>query len=135
MTLPVKGADCVLRISAGIGDQRQLVEGLRLSSWAISLAEVDVTTAADGGWSRLLSGAGLLSVEVRLAGLYLGSPGEILLRDAAFRGAVFSGQLTLGHGEVMSGDFIATGLSFESPVNDETAYVAVLRSSGPMTIG
>lgn len=135
MTLPVRGADCVLRISAGVGDQLQLVEGLRLSSWAIFLAEVDVTTVADAGWSRLLSGAGLLSVEVRLAGLYLGSPGEILLRDAAFRGAVFSGVLTLGNDETMSGDFIATSLSFESPVNEETAYVAVLRSSGPITIG
>lgn len=136
MNLPVSGSDCVLRISDGRpGSAFLLVEGLRLSGWKFALDEVDVTTQVDGGWRRLLPGAGPRSLEVQLRGLYLGSPGELKLRQAAFEGTLFDGQMTLDESEEVRGQFLVCELRVDGAINEEATYSAVLRSSGPITIG
>jgi TP901-1 family phage major tail protein len=135
MILPLKGSDCLLRIvDPAPGSEPSLVEGLRLIGWALKHEEVDVTNGADQGWSRLLSGAGLRSIKLRLSGMFLGSAGEELLRESAFSGAAFECELTLEQGAVLSGMFAVIEFQFESAINEEATYAATLRSSGPIAI-
>jgi predicted secreted protein len=130
------GSNCVLRIADGpLANAFLLLEGLRLTSWKIEQDEVDVTVASGPGWRRLLSGAGLRSMEVQISGLYLRSEGELRLREAALSGAVFATELTLDEGEAIKGSFVASELRFESAVNEEVTYAATLRSAGPITVG
>lgn len=135
MNLPLSGSDCLLRISDGQPSPTHLlVEGVRLSSWKLNQEEVEVTDFADGAWRRLLSGAGLRSLEVRLSGLYLGSAGELRLRYMAFGGMAEACEMSLDGSVAVRGKFIASELSFESVVNEEATYAAILRSAGPITI-
>lgn len=135
MSLPLRGSDCVLRIGdPGTSSNFVLVEGVRLSGWKILQEQVEVTDGGDEGWRRLLPGAGLRSLELAFSGMYLGSIGEQLLRDKAFRGKPVECALTLDEGTAVRGRFIASSLSFEATVNDEATYAATLRSAGAVTI-
>jgi predicted secreted protein len=135
MSLPLIGSDCLLRISDGsVPPAFVLIEGVRLSGWHISRETVDVTVAGDEGWTRLLSGAGNRILELKLSGLYLGLPGELLLRDRAFDGVAFDCVLTLDQGTAVRGRFIAVDLTFESAANEEATYAATLRSAGSVVI-
>jgi predicted secreted protein len=135
MSLPLAGNECLLRISDGeIAGSFHLIEGLRLSGWKISQEEVEVTDLSDQGWRRLLSGAGLRSLEVRLSGLYLGSQGEQRLREVAFSGTAAACELTLDQGLAVRGSFVASELRFGSAVNEEATYAATLKSAGPVSI-
>lgn len=135
MSLPLNGSDCLLRISNGlVAPTYLLVEGARLNGWKISQEEVEVTDGSDEGWRRLLSGAGLRSLELNISGLYLGSEGECRLRDLAFSGAAFECELTLDQGSAVRGRFIALNLNFESALNEEATYEATLRSAGLVVV-
>ena len=135
MSLPLNGSDCLLRISDGSAPPAfVLIEGVRVSGWHVSREAVDVTDAGDDGWTRLLSGGGNRTLELKLSGLYLGSPGELLLRDRAIDGAAFDCVLTLDQGTAVRGRFIAVELSFESSVNEEASYAATLRSADSVAI-
>jgi predicted secreted protein len=135
MSLPLPGSECLLRISANEDEQPfLLVEGLRLSGWRVSQEEVEVTDLGDGCWRRLLSGAGLRSLEVMVSGLYLGSKGELRLRELAFSGALADCTLSLDHGTSLRGRFAVAEMRFESAVNEEATYASTLRSSGPISI-
>lgn len=127
--------ECLLRIRAGeIDAPYLLVEGARVTGWKVSQDNVDVTDAGDAPWRRLLSYAGLKSLQVRVQGLYLGSPGELLLRELAFNGAAFEGELTLELDKAVRGPFVVSELSFESAVHEEVVYAATLRSAGAVTL-
>lgn len=135
MSLPLSGSECLLRIADQEADPSFiLVEGVRLSGWKVSQEAVDVTDGGDEGWRRLLPAAGLRSLELVLNGLYLGSVGEHLLRDKAFRGEAFECALTLDQGKAVRGRFIVVNLSFESVVNEEATYAATLRSAGSIVV-
>lgn len=128
-------AECLLRISDGLPQGGFVeVEGLRVSGWQVVSEEVDITSSADDGWRRLLSGAGLRSLEVHFTGLYLGSPGQLRLRELAFEGRAFEGEVTLDNGKAVRGRFIASELRHESVVNEEATCAAVLRSVGPILV-
>ena len=135
MSLPLAGSECLLRIMGGGSTPTyHLVEGLRMTGWKMSQEEVEVTDTSDGGWRRLLSGAGLRSLEVQVRGLYLGSEGELRLREVAFSGTAVECELTLDEAEAVRGAFIASELCFESTVNEEATYSAILRSAGPIVV-
>lgn len=135
MSVPVGDGGCILRVSDGQAPASLLlIDGVRLTGWKIAHELVDVTTQGDGGWQRLLSGAGLRSLEVKLAGLYLGSAGELRLRAAAFAGTAFDGELTLDRGEIVRGQFIVAELTLESAISEEPTFAVLLRTAGPITI-
>jgi predicted secreted protein len=136
MSLPLSGSDCILSISDGQATPAfRQVEGLRVTGWKLVHNEVDVTTSSSDGWRRLLSGAGLRSLDLRIAGLYLGSTGEMLLRAAALSGSTFVARLTLDPATALRGEFLAIELELDGNVNEEATYAALLRSAGPITIG
>lgn len=136
MSLPQPGSECLLRISDGEPiPALKLVEGLRLTGWNVTQQSVEVTDMSDAGWTRLLSGAGLRSLEIQLGGLFLGSEGELRLREVALSGSAADCELTLDQGEAVRGRFIASELRYESAVNEEVTYSATLRSAGPISIG
>lgn len=135
MSFPLDGSECLLRISDGEqAASFHLVEGIRLNGWKVTQEEVEVTDLGDQGWRRLLSGAGLRTLEVNLSGLYLGSRGEQRLREVAFSGTAVACELTLDQGVAVRGAFVASELQFESAINEEATYAATLRSAGPVAI-
>lgn len=135
MSLPLSGSECLFHVSDGEPSPTLLlVEGVRLSGWTIVQEEVEVTDGGDAGWRRLLSGAGVRSLELKFSGLYLGSPGERLLRANAFSGAAFDSVLALDQGTTLRGCFIAVDLRFDCAINEEATYAATLRSAGPVVI-
>ncbi len=135
MTLPLNGSDCLLRIAGNQADAApSLVEGLRLTGWTLRHDEVEVTDGGDGGWSRLLGGAGLRSLVLQMSGIYLGSVGEQRLHALAFAGQSFECELTLDQGTALRGRFIAVEVRFDSAINEEATYAATLRSSGLIVI-
>lgn len=136
MSLPVPGSACVLHISDGkTAPTLHLVEGLRLSGWKLRQEAVEVTDMSDAGWSRLLSGAGLRTLEIQVQGLYLGSEGELRLREVALTGIAAECELTLDPAKTIRGPFIASELRYDNPINEEVTYSATLRSAGHVAIG
>lgn len=135
MNLPLQGNECLLRIADGKPSEHfLLVEGVRVSGWSIAQEGVDVTNLADGEWRHLLSGAGLRSLEVKLTGLYLGSEGELRLRELAFSGMAAECTFSLDQGTAVRGPFVVSELRFDSAVNEEATYAAILRSAGHVSI-
>lgn len=129
------GDGSTLRIAkTGSQGQHLFVEGCRVVSCRISQEEVDVTTSADGGWRKLLGRAGLRSFQVVLDGVFLGSPGEQFLREAAFSGELIHGHLLLDHERAVSGQFLVSKLTIESKVKNEATYEVVLESAGPVSL-
>lgn len=135
MSLPVPGSDCVLRIlEGGETPAFRMVEGLKLTSWKVRNDTVEVTDAGDQGWRRLLAGAGVRSLDLALSGLYLGSPGEVLLRQSALQGSMFEAELMLGSSLTLRGGFVASEFGCESAGKDETSFTAKLCSAGPLSV-
>lgn len=135
MTRPLFADGCGIRIAIG-NDPNVLddLAGLRVSEWSLHQPLVDVTSPSDGGWRRLLSEAGLRSIEVRASGLYLGTATERRLRDLALSGTAALCELPVEEDRALRGDFIVTSLRFSSRHDDEAVYEVGLASAGPVSI-
>lgn len=135
MSKPFAGDGCVVRVGlAADGGEQLLVEGCRVTGIRLSQDEVDVTTSASEGWRRLLPRAGVRALQVDLAGIYLGSPGELLLRRAALSGELIEGAVTVDESRVISAPFLVTTLSVDSEVKEEATYRVVLQSAGSVSL-
>ena len=72
-----KGSAFLLKISDGATPAvYQTVAGLRTTQMSITGDTVVITSKDSGGWRELLSGAGVRSVSVSAAGIFLGSAAE-----------------------------------------------------------
>lgn len=136
MSLPITGDSCVLYIAGeSLETDSILVEGVRVSGWKLTREEVEVTTSGDDGWRRLLPRAGLRHLSIDVEGLYLGSEGELRLRQMAMDGLVLNCTMSLDHETSVGGPFMATELNIRSSVDDEVMFAVTLRSAGSVTIG
>lgn len=135
MSKPFAGDGCLVQVGlAEAGAEQLLVEGCRLTGFRVSQDEVDVTTSASEGWRTLLPSAGLRAIQVDLAGIYLGSSGELLLRRAALTGELIQGSVSVDDNTIVSAPFLVRRLSVASHVNDEATYEVVLQSAGTVTL-
>ena len=76
-----KGSAFLLKISDGATPAvYRTVAGLRTTQLSIAGDPVVVTSKESGGWRELLSGAGVRSVSVSAAGIFLGSAAEAQVR-------------------------------------------------------
>lgn len=135
MIKPFAGDGCVVRVGlAETASEQLLVEGCRVTGLRVCQDEVDVTTSAGEGWRALLPGAGVRAVQVELAGIYLGSDGEQLLRRAALSGELIQGTVSVDDDRAVSAPFLVSQLSVNSHVNEEATYEVVLQSAGAVTL-
>ena len=128
-----KGSAFLLKISDGAPTPAyQTVAGLRTTQMTIAGDTVVVTNKASGGWRELLSGAGVRSVSVAAAGIFLGSAAEAQVRANAMAGTLDAYELSFEDGEKLRGSFLIQRLDYSGDFNGERNYSLQLESSGPV---
>jgi TP901-1 family phage major tail protein len=126
-----KGAAFLLKISDGATPPvYQTVAGLRTTQMAVAGDTVVITNKGSGGWRELLSGAGVRSVSVSAAGIFLGSAAEAQLRANALAGTLDDYELSFEDGEKLRGAFLLQRLEYAGDFNGERNYTLQLESSG-----
>ncbi len=108
----------------------QTVAGLRTTQLSISGDTVVITSKDSGGWRELLSGAGVRSVSVSAAGIFLGSAAEARVRANAMAGTLDDYELSFEDGEKLRGRFLVQKLDYAGDFNGERNYTLALESSG-----
>lgn len=128
-----KGAAFLLKISDGATPAvYQTVAGLRTTQMSITGDTVVVTNKGSGGWRELLSGAGVRSVSVTAAGIFLGSAAETQIRANAMAGTLDTYELSFEDGEKLRGQFLIQRIDYAGDFNGERNYSMQLESSGPV---
>lgn len=126
-----KGAAFLLKISDGEAPPAyETVAGLRTTQMSITGDTVVVTSKDSGGWRELLSGAGVRSVSVSAAGIFLGSDAEARVRANALSGTLDGYELSFEDGEKLRGRFLVQRLDYAGDFNGERNYTIQLESSG-----
>lgn len=126
-----KGSAFLLKIGDGASQPAYAtVAGLRTTQMSINGDTVVVTSKDSGGWRELLSGAGVRSVSVNAAGIFLGSQAEQLIRGHALSGTIADYELSFEAGEKLRGKFLVQRLDYSGDFNGERNYAVVLESSG-----
>lgn len=126
-----KGSAFLLKISDGAATPTYAtVAGLRTTQMSINGETVVITSKDSGGWRELLSGAGVRSVTVSAAGIFLGSAAEAQVRGAALAGTLCDYELSFEGGERMRGRFLVSRLDYSGDFNGERNYTMTLESSG-----
>ena len=129
-----KGSAFLLKITNGAEPPvYQTVAGLRTTQMSIAGDSVVVTSKDSAGWRELLSGAGVRSVSVTAAGIFLGSAAEAQLRANAMNGTLDAYELSFEDGEKLRGSFLVQKLDYSGDFNGERNYTLQLESSGPIT--
>lgn len=129
-----KGSAFLLKI--GNGEEPAIfstVAGLRTTQMSINGDAVIITNKDSGGWRELLSGAGVRSVSVSGAGIFLGSAAESRIRGHAMAGTLDIYELSFESGERMQGQFLVSRLDYSGDFNGERNYTLSLESSGAVT--
>lgn len=130
------GANFLLKITDGAQTPNfQTVAGLRTTSLTISGAPVVVTSRDSAGWRELLSGAGLRSMSVSAAGVFMGSAAETRIRANSLAGTIETYQLSFEDGSKLQGKFLVQKLEYAGDYNGERSYALVLESSGAVVPG
>ncbi len=128
-----KGSAFLLKISDGATPAvYRTVAGLRTTQLSIAGDPVVVTSKESGGWRELLSGAGVRSVSVSAAGIFLGSAAEAQVRSNAMSGVIDDYELSFEGGEKLRGRFLVQRLDYAGDFNGERNYTLALESSGPV---
>jgi TP901-1 family phage major tail protein len=126
-----KGSAFLLKISAGgTPVTYQTVAGLRTTQMSVTGDAVVVTSKDSGGWRELLSGAGVRSVSVSAAGIFLGSAAEAQVRANAMAGTLDDYELSFEDGAKLRGRFLVQRLDYAGDFNGERNYTLQLESSG-----
>ncbi|MFA7604178.1 MAG: phage major tail protein, TP901-1 family [Novosphingobium sp.] len=126
-----KGAAFLLKIADdAMPPVYQTVAGLRTTQMSIAGDTVVVTNKGSGGWRELLSGAGVRTVSVAAAGIFLGSAAETRLRANALAGTLADYELSFEDGEKLRGRFLVQRLDYAGDFNGERNYTLQLESSG-----
>jgi TP901-1 family phage major tail protein len=126
-----KGSAFLLKISDGATPAiYRTVAGLRTTQLSITGDPVVITSKQSGGWRELLSGAGVRSVSVSAAGIFLGSAAEAQVRANAMAGTIDDYELSFEDGERLRGRFLVQRLDYAGDFNGERNYTLALESSG-----
>ena len=126
-----KGSAFLLKISDGATPATyQTVAGLRTTQMSVTGDSVVITSKESGGWREMLSGAGVRSVSVTAAGIFLGSAAEAQLRSNAMAGTLDDYELSFEDGERLRGRFLVQKLDYAADFNGERNYTLSLESSG-----
>ena len=129
-----KGSAFLLKITDGAAPPAyQTVAGLRTTQMAIVGDTVVITSKDSAGWRELLSGAGVRSVSVSAAGIFIGSAAEARVRASAMAGTLADCELSFEDGERLRGSFLVQRLEYAGDFNGERNYTLQLESSGPVT--
>ena len=126
-----KGSAFLLKISdGGAPAAYETVAGLRTTQMTVTGETVVITSKQSGGWRELLTGAGVRSVSVSAAGIFLGSAAEARIRANAMAGTLDDYELSFEDGDKLHGQFLIQRLDYSGDFNGERNYTMQLESSG-----
>jgi TP901-1 family phage major tail protein len=126
-----KGSAFLLKVGDGAtSPSYSTVAGLRTTQMSINGETVVITNKGSGAWRELLSGAGVRSVSVSGAGVFIGSTAETRIKNNALSGVLDDYELSFESGERMRGRFLVTRLDYAGDFNGERSYTLALESSG-----
>jgi len=126
-----KGSAFLLKIGDGSATPVfTTIAGLRTTQLSIKGAPIDVTNKGSAGWRDLLSGAGVRSVSVAAAGVFMNTAAEVRMRNNALSGIVDDYQLSFDSGGTMTGKFLVAKLDYAGDFSNERSYTIALESSG-----
>ena len=108
----------------------QTVAGLRTTQLSVNGEMVAITSKDSGGWRDLLSGAGVRSVSVSAAGVFVGSAAELRIKASALSGVLDDYRLSFEGGDTLTGRFLVARLDYAGDYNGERSYTLSLESSG-----
>ena len=129
-----KGSAFLLKISDGATPPAyQTVAGLRTTQMSVTGDTVVITSKDSGGWREMLSGAGVRSVSVSAAGIFLGSAAEMKIRSSALAGTLDDYELSFEGGEKPRGRLLIQRLDYAGDFNGERNYSMQLESSGAVS--
>lgn len=126
-----KGSAFLLKISNGGSPATyETVAGLRTTQMSITGDTVVITSKESAGWRELLSGAGVRTVSVSAAGIFLGSAAEAQVRTNAMNGTLDDYELSFEDGQKLRAKFLVQKLDYSGDFNGERNYTLNLESSG-----
>lgn len=110
------------------------IAGLRTTQLSIKGETVVITNKGSGGWRDLLGGAGVRSVSVAAAGVFMGSVAEAQIQANALSGTLAVYQLSFASGQTMTGQFLVAKLDYAGDFQNERSYTIALESSGAVVV-
>ena len=126
-----KGSAFLLKIAdSAVPPVYRTVAGLRTTQMSVTGETVVVTSKDSGGWRDLLSGAGVRTISVSAAGIFLGSAAEAQVRANALAGTIDAYELSFEGGDKLRGQFLIQRLDYSGDFNGERNYTLQLESSG-----
>ena len=130
-----KGRDVLVKLNT-TGSTYVAIGGARSVTLTIANTPVDITNADDAGIRKLLQGAGVTSVSVKLQGVYVDDTYEGTIRSDALTNAhrnyqvVMPGSVSQG---AFSGSFMLTSNEYAATYNESMTKSLTLESAGPVT--
>jgi TP901-1 family phage major tail protein len=126
------GRDLLLKIGDGGAPESFAALGAaRTTAMSINNRPADATTMDAGGIQKLIAGAGVQDMQVKLDGLFKDAAAEERLRDAAFNRTANNYELCFPNGDKYAACFVvaeyARGGSYDGL---ESFSVTLLRSGG-----
>ncbi|MBB4210997.1 TP901-1 family phage major tail protein [Rhodothalassium salexigens DSM 2132] len=127
------GAGFLLKAGDGSSPENYTtLAGLRSTSMTVNAGSVDITHKGSGGWRELLGRAGVRSLSVSAAGVFMDASAETRVRQNALDGRLASYQLVFANGDSFEGRFLVTALAYAGDHDGERSYTVQLESSGPV---
>lgn len=123
----------LLKIETDTPGTFEPVLSARNNSFSINHTTVDVTTKLDDGWTAILSGGGVTTLETSVSGVFLNTPYDKKLRSHGVTGEQFEAEIVVGNGDKFAGTFIATKMTIGGEYNGAESYDLSLQNVGAIT--
>lgn len=130
-----RGVDVVVKVGDGAASEAfATVGGARTQSLALNAQPVDATSAASTGqWRELLDGAGILSADLSVSGVFQDGAPDEELRGYYFTRALANYQFIFPDFGTIAGAFYITNLQYAGAHDGEATFELSLQSGGQLT--
>ncbi len=107
------------------------IGGMRTTGMTLNGEEVDVTTKDSvNQWRELLAGAGMVSMTISAAGVFIDNNNVITVRGYVIARTLNTFVLEFESGDTYTGSFQVTNFEHAGEFNGEVTYSITLESSG-----
>ena len=130
-----KGRQFLVKLGDGASPTEAFttVAGMRSTSLTINNEQVDVTDKDGDAWRKLLEGAGIQSMSIKLSGIMSDATTAMSMQAHAIANTIHNFKLVSGLGDDFTGPFQITSLERGGEHNKEETYSMTLESAGTIT--
>jgi TP901-1 family phage major tail protein len=130
-----KGRDFLVKVGNGGSPTETFttVAGMRSTSMTLNNEIVDVTDKDGDAWRKVLAGAGIQSMSIKLSGVMSDAASAMDMQAKAFANTIHNYELVSGLGDTFAGAFQITSFERGGEYNKEETYSLTLESAGTIT--